>query len=65
MRWILIGVLLAASGCGAALRADEGLDFYGGTTVEVETKIEEILSEDRAAADLDDAYTRLEEKAHP
>lgn len=70
MRWILIGVLAAAAGCGAMLvgepRADEGLEqFYGDTTMEAETKMEEVLSEDRIASDLDDVYIRLEEKAHP
>ena len=70
MRWILIGVLAAAAGCGAMLaaepRADEGLDqFYGDTTMEADTKMEEILSDERIDSGLDDVYTRLEEKAHP
>ena len=70
MRWVLIGVLVASAGCGALLaaepRADEGLDpFYGETTMEAETKMEEILSDERIDSDLDDVYTRLEEKAHP
>ncbi len=70
MRWILIGVLAAAAGCGAILagapRADEGLEpFYGDTTAEAQTKMEEILSGERIDSGLDDVYTRLEEKAHP
>ena len=70
MRWILIGVLAAAAGCGAMLaaepRADEGLEqFYGDTTVEADTKMEEVLSGERIDSGLDDVYTRLEGKAHP
>jgi hypothetical protein len=67
MRWILIGALVVTAGCGAILagqpRADEGLEmFYGATTAEVDEKMNEKLAEDRAASDLDDTYTRLEEK---
>jgi hypothetical protein len=66
MRWVLIGLVAIAAGCGAILapepRADEGLEFLGDTTPRAEERMLEIESEERAATDLEDTYGNLERK---
>jgi hypothetical protein len=66
MRWVLIGLVVMTAGCGAFLapepRADEGLEFLGGTTPKAEEKMQVIQAEERTASDLDDTYTNLERK---